>query len=60
MPTDPVCYLEVEEEDAPYTAEYRGTTYYFCTDFCRKKFLENPAKYAKLASNIKVDPGASC
>ena len=47
MATDPVCYMEVEEEGARYTADYGGTTYYFCTDFCRKKFLENPDKYGQ-------------
>jgi YHS domain-containing protein len=60
LATDPVCYMEVDEDDARYTAEYRGETYYFCTDFCKKKFLENPAKYVKLTSSLKVDPGASC
>jgi Cu+-exporting ATPase len=60
MATDPVCYMDVDEDSARYTTEYQGITYYFCTDFCRKKFLDNPAKYAKLTSSLKIDPGASC
>ncbi len=60
MATDPVCYMDVDEDTARYTADFEGTTFYFCTDFCRKKFLENPQKYVKLTSSIRVDPGASC
>jgi YHS domain-containing protein len=45
MAIDLVCYGDVEEEGAPFKEEYRGKTYYFCTDFCRKKFWEDPEKY---------------
>lgn len=54
MPTDPACYMTVDE-DTPYTTVYKGETFYFCTDFCRRKFDENPGKYAKLAFAIVVD-----
>lgn len=60
MATDPVCYGEVDEDSAVHKIEYRGQTFYFCTAYCRKKFEENPEKYARLHSNIKIEPGASC
>ena len=45
MATDPVCKMEVDENKAPATAEYKGRTYYFCAPGCKKTFLENPDKY---------------
>ncbi len=41
---DPVCGMTVETT-TPLTASHRGTTYYFCADGCRRKFLRAPAKY---------------
>ena len=46
--TDPVCKMKVEPaeaEAAKLTAEHQGKTYYFCNPMCKKKFLEDPAKY---------------
>jgi YHS domain-containing protein len=28
------------------TSEYKGATYYFCSDGCKKDFDKDPAKYA--------------
>ena len=60
MAMDPVCYGEVEEEEARFCSTYKGTDYYFCSDFCRKKFEENPEKYAKLAQKIDIGTDFSC
>jgi len=60
MATDPVCYGEVDEDTATQVATYKGQKYYFCTASCRKKFEENPAKFAKLGTPPKIDPGMSC
>ena len=43
--TDPVCGMEFKEEKAVAKVEYQGTTYYFCTDACRRQFEQEPAKY---------------
>lgn len=45
--TDPVCGMQVEEQDAAGQADYEGTTYYFCGAGCKNKFEENPEQYAK-------------
>jgi Cu+-exporting ATPase len=45
--TDPVCGMQIDEEDAAGKAEYEGTTYYFCSQACRQKFEANPAQYVK-------------
>lgn len=45
--TDPVCGMQIEEEDAAGQADYEGQTYYFCASGCQRKFEENPEQYAK-------------
>ena len=42
---DPVCGMEIENEDAVGTAEHAGTTYYFCCPGCRYSFAKDPAAY---------------
>ncbi len=42
---DPVCLMEIEEEDSVGTAEYEGVTYHFCADVCLERFKENPAQF---------------
>jgi len=45
MPMDPVCHMEVEPEEAPAKAEYKGKTYYFCAPGCKVAFEKDPEKY---------------
>jgi YHS domain-containing protein len=47
---DPVCGMEVDQKRAAAagrTSDYRGATYYFCGDDCKKKFDAEPAKFAE-------------
>ncbi len=37
---DPVCGMEVKKGELK--ADYKGTTYYFCMDSCRQRFLKSP------------------
>jgi membrane fusion protein, copper/silver efflux system len=46
---DPVCGMEVDQvrtKAAGLTAEYKGQTYYFCSDDCKTKFGREPTKHA--------------
>jgi len=46
---DPICGMDVDEKRtaaAGRTSEYKGTTYYFCSDGCKKDFDKDPGKYA--------------
>jgi YHS domain-containing protein len=43
---DPVCGMRVNRADAPASMEYRGAKYYFCVEECRRRFAEDPEKYA--------------
>ena len=45
MAKDPVCGMDVDERTAAATAEYQGTTYYFCAPGCKKAFEKEPEKY---------------
>ena len=45
MHIDPVCKMEVDEEDTPATSEYNGKTYYFCCEGCKEEFDRNPSAY---------------
>jgi Cu(I)/Ag(I) efflux system membrane fusion protein len=45
---DPVCGMDVDEKRAAAAGrkvEYKGRSYYFCSDGCRKQFDEKPEKY---------------
>ncbi|MDD1711577.1 MAG: YHS domain-containing protein [Methanoregulaceae archaeon] len=49
MATDPVCYAILDEENTEYTCSYRDTEFYFCCNWCKKQFEENPKRYYRLA-----------
>ena len=40
---DPVCGMEVKKGELK--ADYKGTTYYFCMDSCRQRFLKAPDSF---------------
>lgn len=43
--TDPVCGMQVRGADASPHTQYKGKTYYFCSDLCRDRFSKTPEKY---------------
>ncbi len=43
---DPVCGMTVAD-DSPRRLDFDGTTYWFCSDHCLRKFSADPAKYVK-------------
>ena len=42
---DVVCGMEVEPETAAGSHRHGGETYYFCSDWCLRKFQEDPLRY---------------
>jgi Cu+-exporting ATPase len=42
---DPVCGMEIEEEDSVGTVEHAGVTYYFCADSCLERFRAYPEEF---------------
>jgi len=47
MAVDPICKMNVSENQAKYTSMHNGTSYYFCSAACKQEFDRNPSKYAK-------------
>jgi P-type Cu+ transporter len=43
--TDPVCGMMVDPHAGKPTQQFRGHTYYFCSDGCRIKFTKDPERY---------------
>ena len=43
--TDPVCLMEIEEQDSVGTVDHDGVTYHFCAEICIERFKENPGAY---------------
>lgn len=43
----PVCLLRFDELDAEDNSEYRGKSYYFCSEECKESFDRDPEAYAK-------------
>lgn len=49
MAKDPVCGMQVDEQQATakgLTSEYRGRTYYFCSPDDKRRFDQDPERYA--------------
>jgi len=45
--SDPVCGKRVDPNDVQtFSTTYEGTTYYFCSSACERRFLEEPETYA--------------
>ncbi len=45
---DPVCGMEIVDENAAPHAVHEGDTYYFCNEGCKTKFDDEPSRYAAL------------
>ncbi len=60
MKLDPVCKMSLEEYPATSTAEHAGKSYGFCSDFCKRKFVEAPdailARFAESAAADEAKP----
>lgn len=50
MATDPVCGMQVDEQEAESQglfSEYEGNEYYFCSPGCKQSFDQNPESYVQ-------------
>ena len=46
MEKDVICGMQVDPKKAAGSSEYQGKTYYFCSAGCKRKFDQNPERYA--------------
>ena len=42
---DPVCGMDIDPATAAGKSEYKGQTYYFCSQGCKRAFDKEPEKY---------------
>ncbi|HLB25366.1 MAG TPA: YHS domain-containing protein [Nitrospirota bacterium] len=42
---DPVCGMDVEAKTAKLSSKFKGKTYRFCSESCKKSFDKDPAKF---------------
>jgi Cu+-exporting ATPase len=54
---DPVCDMTIEPADAVGHSEYKGQTYYFCSDSCLERFRATPAPF--LEADGEISPAAA-
>ncbi len=43
---DPVCGMDIDPTTAAASMEHKGKTYYFCSQACHEKFMDDPKRYA--------------
>jgi Cu+-exporting ATPase len=59
---DPICKMKVEKATADLFSDYKGKRYYFCNQYCKDTFEENPEQYEEKESGepeipeVAVDP----
>jgi Cu+-exporting ATPase len=52
---DPVCDMMVDPATTPHKSHHQGETFYFCSDWCVKKFESDPTAYASGAQPVKAE-----
>ena len=52
--TDPVCGMPIDPAKAAGEINYKGETYYFCSQSCLESFNGAPDKYAKRSANAEA------
>lgn len=57
MIRDPVCLMTLDPRKAAAMVEYKGQTYYFCSDGCRQKFLAQPDMFLNKAPGMRLTVG---
>jgi YHS domain-containing protein len=50
MAIDPVCGMDVNENNPPAKSTYDGKTYYFCSEECKTDFEEDPEEFISSAA----------
>lgn len=56
---DPVCGMDIEEQDATGTVEHQGKRYFFCSEACIKKFRRDPERYLNSELALAPPPNAN-
>lgn len=52
---DPVCGMIIRPEDAAATEDHEGRTFYFCSQACHERFVNDPHRYGHPAEEHGAD-----
>ena len=52
--TDPVCGMRVQSADAPASLVYGGERVFFCSDRCKSRFEESPARFGPVQTDLSA------
>jgi YHS domain-containing protein len=52
---EPVCGMQVDEQQPAGKSDYQAKTYYFCSLECKRRFDQNPERYLDEVSANTVD-----
>ena len=52
MEKDPVCGMDIDPKASAGKSEYKGQTYYFCSNGCKRAFDKEPEKYIKVHGHV--------
>jgi Cu+-exporting ATPase len=55
---DPVCGMTVNPAQAVAKAEYKEATYYFCSQHCHDRFVDDPAQFTEAGEPVPQPPKA--
>src|SRR5204863_5707352 len=58
MAIDPICGMTVDERTA-ISAERDGQTFYFCSEHCRRRFIEAPERRVESQNLVNLTVGQS-
>ena len=50
---DPVCGMQVNDQQAAQKSQYQGKTYYFCSESCKTKFDQKPEQFTAKAGQAQ-------
>ena len=45
MTKDPVCNMNVDDSKSTLISKFKGKSYFFCSESCKKEFDSDPEKY---------------
>jgi len=45
MSVDPVCKMSIDDKETSLQHDFKGKTYYFCSDGCLERFRSSPDKF---------------
>jgi Cu+-exporting ATPase len=59
MARDPVCGMQIDEQQAAGRSEYQGQTVYFCSPSCQQQFELKPDRYTDQRARRRIQANES-